>query len=652
MGDRTIVRGKFLWRNGAKLYVRGVTYGPFHPREDGSEYHTPEVVAKDFKLMAASGVNTLRVYTVPPIWLLDIAAEHNLLVLAGIPWEQHVTFLDDPQRVADIEQRVRAGVRALAGHPALLGVTIGNEIPASIVRWHGRHNVERFLKRLYAAAKNEDPSALVTYVNFPTTEYLQLDFLDFACFNVYLETQERLDAYLARLQNLVGDKPLVMAEIGLDSQRNGLEKQSSTLEWQIQSVFASGASGVFIFAWTDEWHRGGSDIEDWDFGLTTRDRSPKPALDTIRRSFAQVPLPTEFDWPAISVVVCSYNGQRTIRETLDHLSGLRYPNFETIVVSDGSTDQTTAIAREFAGIRVIETPNGGLSAARNLGWRAAAGEIVAYIDDDAYPDPHWLHYLAYAFRTSMHAAVGGPNLPPGGDGNIAECVAKAPGGPIHVLVDDDLADHIPGCNFAVRRSALEAIGGWDPIYRAAGDDVDLCWRLHAQGMTIGFHPAAVVWHHRRNSLKAYWRQQRGYGKAEALLENKWPEKYNAAGHVNWAGRLYGPGLLHSVGLTSRIYHGTWNSAPFQLLYQPDVPLWQALPQMPEWYLVNTLLGALCLLGLSWSPLLWMLPIFALGVLLPLFQIATSVARTSFSKPSLRLLTATLFIVQPIARLWG
>lgn len=80
--------------------------------------------------------------------------------------------------------------------------------------------------------------------------------------------------------------------------------------------------------------------------------------------------------------------------------------------------------------------------------------------------------------------------------------------------------------------------------------------------------------------------------------------------------------------------------------------WQALAQMPEWYIVNAALGGLCLLGLSWRPLLWLLPLFGLGVLLPLVQILAAVGRTEFSRPGLRVLTAGLFILQPIARLWG
>ena len=172
--------------------------------------------------------------------------------------------------------------------------------------------------------------------------------------------------------------------------------------------------------------------------------------------------------------------------------------------------------------------------------------------------------------------MGGPNIPPDGDGPIAECIANAPGGPVHVLLSDGEAEHIPGCNMAFRRAALKAIGGFDPQFRTAGDDVDICWRLQQQGWTIGFSPGAMVWHHRRNSVRTYWKQQQGYGKAEALLERKWPEKYNAAGHVTWAGRVYGKGLASIFGRGGRIYHGIWGAAPFQSIYQPAPGLWGSL----------------------------------------------------------------------------
>jgi O-antigen biosynthesis protein len=658
--QRPRVCGKFLWVGDEKFWVRGVTYGAFRPGRDGSEYSDLGVIERDFAEIAANGFNTVRIpHTLPPRSLLDAAQRHGLRVMVGLSAEQYVGFLIDHGQAPNIGELVRAKVRACAGHPALLCFALGNEIPAPIVRWLGRRRVERYLRRLYDIVKAEDPRALVTYVNYPTTEYLDLSFLDLVCFNVYLESQERLGAYLARLQNIAGDRPLVMSEVGLDSLRHGEDTQAQMLEWQVRTAFAAGCAGAVIFAWTDEWYRAGADVEDWRFGLTDRERRPKPALAAVREAMAEVPFPKHMPWPRISVVVCTYNGARTIRDCFEGLVALEYPDFEVIVVNDGSRDGTAAIASEY-GFSVISTENRGLSRARNTGLQAATGEIVAYIDDDARPDPHWLTYLASTFLSTRHVGVGGPNIPPDGDGPIADCVANAPGGPVHVLLSDQEAEHIPGCNMAFRKAALEAIGGFDAQFRTAGDDVDLCWRLQQRGWTIGFNPGAMVWHRRRNSVRAYWKQQQGYGKAEALLERKWPEKYNAAGHVTWGGRVYGKGLASLFARAGRIYHGIWGAAPFQSVYQPASGLWASLPLMPEWSLLVVALAGLSALTALWRPLVWAVPLFIVAAGAALVQAGLSATHASFtSAPSIladRLklhgLTAVLYLLQPVARLWG
>src|SRR5215204_5726242 len=141
--QRPCARGKFLFCGEQKLYIRGVTYGPFRPNASGCEYGEPQDVARDFAQMAEHGINAVRVYTVPPRWLLDLAAQQGLWVMVGLPWEQHITFLDDRACRRGIEHRVREGVRSCAGHPALLSFTVGNEIPGDMVRWYGRRRIER-----------------------------------------------------------------------------------------------------------------------------------------------------------------------------------------------------------------------------------------------------------------------------------------------------------------------------------------------------------------------------------------------------------------------------------------------------------------------------------------------------------------------------
>src|SRR4029450_13339372 len=191
---RPKVQGKFLFVGDEKLWIRGVTYGTFRPDTGGNEYHDPETVEDDFAQMAESGLNAIRTYTVPPRWLLDAAQRHGLPVMIGLPWEQHVTFLDDKKRARSIEARVRAGVRSCAGHPAILCYAIGNEIPASIVRWYGKKRIQKFLSHLCKEVKRQDHDALLTYVNYPTTEFLELPCIDFVAFNVYLESKEKLAA--------------------------------------------------------------------------------------------------------------------------------------------------------------------------------------------------------------------------------------------------------------------------------------------------------------------------------------------------------------------------------------------------------------------------------------------------------------------------
>jgi hypothetical protein len=144
--ERPRVSGKYLARGADRLYVKGVTYGTFRPSQDDRDYPAPAVVQRDFQHMRSCGVNTVRLYTSPPRWLLDAATDNGLSVIVGLPWGQHTAFLNDVPTRRAIRRQVDECARRCAGHPALLAVVIGNEIPAQVVRWHGARQVERFLE--------------------------------------------------------------------------------------------------------------------------------------------------------------------------------------------------------------------------------------------------------------------------------------------------------------------------------------------------------------------------------------------------------------------------------------------------------------------------------------------------------------------------
>ena len=335
---------------------------------------------------------------------------------------------------------------------------------------------------------------------------------------------------------------------------------------------------------------------------------------------------------------------------LASLEALDYPDYEVIVVNDGSTDRTLEIAEGFPFCRIISQPNKGLSVARNVGAEAATGEIVAYTDSDCVADPDWLTYLVAKMEAGNLAACGGPNFPPPEDSLVPAAVAVSPGGPTHVLISDEVAEHIAGCNMAFRRDALLALGGFDPVYRAAGDDVDICWRFQDAGHAIGFSAAAVVWHFRRNTVRAYINQQRGYGKAEALVYAKHPFRFNLFGQAKWLGRIYGD--LSAALLLSRkpvIYSGVFGRGLFQTMYEPPSSLTALLPLTFEWSVAALVLALIGIVGGGW---LWLL-------LVPLLATWAMCVNGALKAPidprftglKARALVALLIYLGPLLRGW-
>jgi GT2 family glycosyltransferase len=587
---------KFFFEGDKKFFVKGVTYGPFKPDAEGNYLGRPEQVDADLALMRQAGLNLVRVYHAPPRWFLDRCAAAGLRVLITLPWAKHVEFLRERSARNIIIEGLRQAVSANAGHPAIFGYLVGNEISSTMVRWLGVRRVTEFVEQLIRIGRAIDPAVLFSYATYPPTEYLLPQNVDFFCFNVYLHNQRDFERYLLRLQNLTEERPLILGEFGMDTIRHSQDEQAEMLGWHVDSVVHCGLAGTIFFAWTDEWFTGEQEITDWAFGIVTRERQPKKAFHTLRDKLGQddaaLPHRDLPKTPFVSVIVCSYNGGQTLAACLESLTKLNYPDYEVILVDDGSTDNTAAIAEQFPHVRYIYQQNHGLSRARNTGAAAAKGEVFAYTDSDCMADADWLYYLIGTLVSGEYAGVGGPNVPPPAQNWIQACVAGAPGGPSHVLLTDTIAEHIPGCNMAFYRWAFENIGGFDAEYHKAGDDVDFCWRLQQAGCVIAFSPTAIVWHHRRFTLRAFLKQQEGYGEAESLLRFKHLIFFGPTGSAKWRGQIYGTPRFSWFLNRPIVYHGIFGEGFFQSIYPTPQSEVAAYLSSIEWFALTIFLFGL------------------------------------------------------------
>lgn len=240
--------------------------------------------------------------------------------------------------------------------------------------------------------------------------------------------------------------------------------------------------------------------------------------------------------PSVTVVVCTRDRATLLRDALRSILASDHPDFTVIVVDNAPATTATRdlVRQEFHDprLRLIGEPEPGLSRARNTGLRHATGTIVAFTDDDVVVDAGWLRQIAATFA---------------GDAEVACVSGPVPTGelttPVHAYFDARVSwsrnlrlrrfsmarppRDLPlfpfspaafgtGANFALRRSAALALGGFDPALgvgtrTGGGEDIDMFTRVILAGHTLVLQPAAIVWHRHRGDLAALEAQARGYG---------------------------------------------------------------------------------------------------------------------------------------------
>ena len=251
--------------------------------------------------------------------------------------------------------------------------------------------------------------------------------------------------------------------------------------------------------------------------------------------------------PPVTVAICTRDRPRLLARSLAAVQQVEYPTFEILVVDNAPTDTgTRTVVRAAAAaddrVRYVVEPQPGLSHARNRALEAASWEVVAFTDDDVVADRYWLAGLGSGFLTGPEVACVTGLVPAARLLTPAERYFDARVEWSHRMWPARYSlDHAPegdrlfpyhpgvfgaGANFAVDRSVMSAIGGFDPCLGAGsptggGEDLDAFVRVVRASKTLCYQPAAIVWHFHRPEIEGLAAQVRDYGRGIAAVVTKW-----------------------------------------------------------------------------------------------------------------------------------
>jgi glycosyltransferase involved in cell wall biosynthesis len=214
-------------------------------------------------------------------------------------------------------------------------------------------------------------------------------------------------------------------------------------------------------------------------------------------------LPAPAKYKSASIVICTVNRADFLERALDYCRYQTFPNFEVVVVNGPSTDRTEEVLEKYkAFIKIGRTDKHNLSISRNIGIELAAGDIVAFIDDDTIPYDDWLQTLmdAYDGVPEKVAGIGGSTIHADSfDFQCTDIAISATQEDVSLPEREQLEEggfvrHLVGTNATFKREVLEEVKGFDEQYDYFLDESDLAFRIYKHGYTLVHQPDAFVRH--------------------------------------------------------------------------------------------------------------------------------------------------------------
>lgn len=496
------VRRKFLGRADRKFLLKATRLPDVASSLDFSEKLG---LSKRLDQAAASHATAVVLTAAQAETLLGIVGQAGLYALVEITIDP--SDLDSPRGIRTTATRLAHTADVLRGDPALLGYLIDCPIKAGNLCGRALDEVRRRLDTLVRAIRESDGRALVAFKHRADAPTVVLADEDLIYVTLEKIAPADLGSAMLALHNLAGAHPLVI-EFG---------EELPGQEELVAHAFGLGAAGVVAPAMRPAASPG------W---LNVRMLSAGELLPFATLDGSSTPLPAAT--PMVSVVVCARDDDRTIAECLESIGRLQYPNYELIVVDEGSRDRSSEIAAVSSGARLIRASCAGFGAARNAAVRAARGELIAFTRADCVVDPDWLTLAVHAMLDcGLDGCCGPIYSSPELDGLVTRIIASLDCRTSRPATGDRVVELADG-NMIVRKVPLLDAGGFDPRFDDIGGDIDLSARMIDAGMALGWCPAGFVWRRGGNRFGEFYHRQITQGRADAILAIKRPARFSVS----------------------------------------------------------------------------------------------------------------------------
>ena len=522
--------------------------------------------------MADAGINAIRLYTSRRRGCWTPRRRHGLWVAVDVPWEEHITFLDQARPAGiDPVARIADGVRRMRRAPGRPRVQHRQRDPLAdrpLARRAAGRGLPGAARR--HGPRRPTPARSSRTSTTPRPSICASAGIDYESWNVYLERTADFERYVARLQNLAARSPgrHRRARRGQPPAR-GTESRRSWWRRQVRCGVRGRLVGHVRVRL--DGRVGAQRRRRRRLGLRDRPRasgSPSRRSVPSRRAYREVPFPDDLRMAAHLGRLLQLQRRTRHRRLsrgagpsgLPRLRGHRHRR---------RVDRRHRGDRAGYDVTLVSTPNQGLSARPQRGAGRATGEITAYIDDDAYPDQDWLRYLGWLYMTTDHAGVGGPNLPPPGDGPHGRARRARPR-----RAATTCCAPIPRpstSRAATPRTAPRPFGRSAATTRASGPRATTS--TSAGGSRSAAARSASPRERWSGTTAAALRAATSSSSAATATPRRSSSGSGRRGSIDsgtsrWPGQLYGPGARPGAAVGRRASTAArWGSAPYQSIYE-------------------------------------------------------------------------------------